>query len=253
MRFRLFLVCAATTVVAPFLATPSAHAAPCVGNSRTYYGHIQGADGRVVDTMLGFDVHDRYGRKIDARPGSSTWGCPFTGAYSHTLRLNPTVAATGATSGTKAWKVVVPVNAAKLFVEAYSKGPGHTGDNQSRYAHSLRTRIPLPYAYTIRMALPLVCGVSGGTTGAIHGWATLRGVRTKVDRAVAWSMAGDNNNLNPILGWNMGSGRDDGYYKIPNLQAGQIYVVRITKNGVTKQFTNVQVNRCGNTYLGANF
>lgn len=252
MRFRLFLVCVLTTTVAPFVGMPAAHAGPCVGNSRTYNGHIQGVDGRVVDVLLGFDVHDRYGRKIDARPGSATWGCPFNGGYSHYIRLNSTVAATGATSGQKAWKVVVPVNAAKLYVEAYSKGPGHTGDNQSRYGDSLRTRITLPYPYTIRMALPLVCAV-GGTTGGIHGWATLRGVRTKVDRAIAWSMAGDNNNLNPILGWNIGGGRDDGYYSIPNLQSGQVYVVRITKNGVTKQFTNVRVNRCANTYLGANF
>lgn len=252
MRLRLFLVCAATTVVAPFIATPAAHAAPCVRTSRVYYGHIQGADGRVVDTMLGFDIQDRYGRKIDARPGSSTYGCPFGGGYSTTLRLNETVAATGATTGTKAWKVVVPVNSAKMFVEAYAKGPGHTGTNQTRYGNALRSRITLPYSATIRMALPVVCA-AGGTTGGIHGWATHRGVRTKVDRAVAWSMAGDNNHLNPILGWNMGSGRDDGYYRIPNLQSGQVYVVRITKNGVTKQFTNVRVNKCGNTYLGASF
>lgn len=252
MRLRLFLACAATTVVAPFIATPAAHAAPCVGNSRTYYGTIQGADGRVVDTMLGFDIQDRYGRKIDSRPGSSTWGCPFNGGYSTTLRLNETVAATGSTTGTKSWKVVVPVNAAKMYVEAYAKGPGHTGTNQTRYGHSLRSRMTLPYSGTIRMALPVVCA-AGGTTGGIHGWATLRGVRTKVDRAVAWSMAGDNNTLNPILGWNMGTGRTDGYYGIPNLQSGQVYVVRITKNGVTKQFPNVRVNRCANTYLGAAF
>lgn len=252
MRLRLLLVCVATSTVAPFLSTPAAHAAPCVGNVRYYSGTIQGVDGRAVDTMLGFDIHDRYGRKIDSRPGSSTWGCPFTGSYSHTIRLNPTVAATGSSSGTRSWRIAVPVNATKMFIEAYAKGPGHTGNDQSRYAHSLRTRIPLPYPYSIKMALPLVCAV-GGTTGGIHGWATLRGVRTKVDRAVAWSMAGDNNSLNPILGWNMGTGRDDGYYKIDNLQAGQVYVVRISKNGVTKQFTNVRVNRCGNTYLGASF
>jgi hypothetical protein len=252
MRLRLLLTCAAATVVAPFIATPAAHASPCVGNVRYYSGTIQGVDGRAVDTMLGFDILDRYGRKIDSRPGSATWGCPYSGAYSHIIRLNETVAATGSTTGTKSWRVAVPVNATQMYVEAYAKGPGNTGTNQSRYANSLRTRIALPYPYSIRMALPVVCA-AGGTTGGIHGWATLRGVRTKVDRAVAWSMAGDNNNLNPILGWNMGAGRDDGYYKIDNLQSNQIYVVRITKNGVTKQFTNVKVNRCGNTPLAANF
>ncbi|HEX8001406.1 MAG TPA: hypothetical protein VF519_01785 [Mycobacteriales bacterium] len=252
MRFRLFLVCAAATVVAPLVATPAAHAAPCVGTSRTYSGTIQGTDGRVVDVMLGFDAVDRYGRKLDARPGSSTYGCPFSGGYSHYIRLNPTVAATGATSGQKAWSVKLPANAVQLYVEAWSKGPGNTGDNQSRYANSLRTRIALPYPYSIRMALPLVCA-AGGTTGRIHGWATKGGVRTKLDRAVAWSQAPDNNNLNPILGWNMGTGRDDGYYRIGNLQPNQVYVVRLTKNGVTKQFANVRVNPCANTYLGVAF
>lgn len=254
MRLRTTLVCLSATVVAPFIATPAAHAAKCVGTSRTYYGTIQGADSRFVDSMLGFDILDRYGRKLDARPGSDTYGCPFSAGYSTTVRVNGDLPATGSTTtGTKAWRVTVPANATQMFIEAYAKGPGYTGTNQSRYGHAMRSKLSLPYAYSpIRIVLPVVCAV-GGSTGGIHGYVSWKGTRTKADRAVAWSMAGDNNLPRPVLGWNMGTASDTGYYKIDNLQSNQIYVVRITKNGVTKQFTNVKVNRCGNTPLYANF
>jgi hypothetical protein len=252
MRYRIALVCVAATVAAPLVSMPAAHAA-CVGTSRTMNGTIQGADRRYVGTMLGFDAIDSAGRKIDARPGSSTYGCVFGGAYSTTVRVNFDLPATGSTTtGTYLWKVTLPTNVTHTYIEAYASGPRYEGTNQTRYGNSMRRKIPVPYPATIHIALPLVCA-AGGTTGAINGYTTLRGVRAKADRVAAWSMGTDNNGNNPILGWNVGASADNGYYKIDNLQSGQTYTVRISKNGVTKQFYNVRVDKCHNTYLGAAF
>lgn len=252
MRLRLALVCVLASVSAPFVAMPAAGAA-CVGTSRTMNGTIQGADGRAVGSMLGFDVLDRYGRRIDARPGSSTYGCVYGGGYSTTVRVNFDLPATGSTTtGTKWWKVTVPTNATHTYIEAYASGPRYAGTDQTRYGNSMRRKIPVPYPATIHMALPVVCA-AGGTTGAINGYTTYKGVRAKADRVAAWSMGTENNGNNPILGWNVGASADNGYYKINNLQSGQTYTVRISKNGVTKQFYNVRVDKCRNTYLGAAF
>lgn len=252
MRLRIALVCVASSVVAPLVSMPSAHAA-CVGTSRTMTGTIQGADRRYVSSMLGFDALDKYGRKIDARPGSSTYGCVWNGGYSTTVRVNFDLPATGSTTnGTYYWKVALPTNVTHTFIEAYSSGPRYEGTNHTRYSNSFRRKITVPYPATIHMMLPMVCA-AGGTTGAINGYTTVKGVRAKADRVAAWSMGADNNYNNPILGWNVGKSADNGYYKIDSLQSGQVYTVRISKNGVTKQFYNVRVDKCRNTYLGAAF
>ena len=250
MRFA--LVCVAASVAAPFISMPAASAA-CVGSSRTMNGTTQGADRRYVGSMLGFDAIDKYGRKIDARPGSSSYGCVLSGAYSTTVRVNFDLTYAGSTTtGTYKWSVTLPTNVTHTYIEAYASGERYTGTDQRRYGNSMRRKIPVPYPATIHIALPLVCA-AGGTTGAINGYTTLKGVRAKADRVAAWSMGTENNANNPILGWNVGKSADNGYYKIDNLQSGQTYTVRISKNGVTKQFYNVRVDKCRNTYLGAAF
>jgi hypothetical protein len=251
MRLRLALLCVSASVVAPFIAMPAANAS-CVGTSRTVTGTIQGEDGRYVGSMLGFDAVDRYGRKLDARPGSSTYGCVFSGGYSTTVRVNFDLPATGSdTSGTKAWKVVLPSNATNTYIEAYPSAARYGGTDESRYGHAMRSKVALPTG-TINIKLPLNCEV-GGSSGAINGYTTYRGVRTQADRVAAWSMATDNNTYSPIMGWNVGAASSNGYYKIPHLESRQNYTVRITMKGVTKQFYNVNVPDCHNTYLSAAF
>jgi hypothetical protein len=252
MRLRLALLCVTTSFVAPFVAMPAAHAA-CVGTTPTFPAPPRGPHGRAVGAMLGFDVLDSAGRRIDARPGSSTYGCVYGAGYSTTVRVNFDLGPEGSTTtGTKWWKVTVPTNATHMYIESYPTGARYAGTDERRYGHSMRRKIPVPYPATIHMALPLVCAV-GGTTGAINGYTTYRGARAKADRVAAWSMGTENNGNNPILGWNVGASADNGYYKIDNLQSGQTYTVRISKGGVTKQFYNVRVDKCHNTYLGAAF
>ncbi len=253
MRLRLALACLAVPAATPVLVAAPAHATACVTATRTVTGLLGGQDGRYVDALLGFDLKDSSGRHIDARPGSSTFGCAGMHGYGVTVRINSTLPATGSTTtGTKAWSVKVPVNVTSAHIEVYPRAAGYGGTDESRYGHALRRSVPIPYNKTVLIRLPLICSL-GGTTGRINGWVSKNGVRVKADRVAAWSLATDNNGANPILGWNIGTAATNGYYQIPNLASGQAYTVQIWKDGVLRQKYGVYVNACRGTYLGAAF
>ncbi|HEU0129500.1 MAG TPA: hypothetical protein VFQ85_00735 [Mycobacteriales bacterium] len=251
MRLR-FLLAAAVAAAPLLVAVPSAHAA-CTTGTKTVVGSISGQDRRFVDALIGFDVLDSSGRHLGAKYGDSSFGCAGQRGYGLTLRVNGSLPATGSTtSGTKSWKAVLPANATHMWIEVYPQAAGYGGTDESRYGHTMRRKIPVPYGATVNLRLPLICS-QGGSTGVINGFVSKGGVRVAADRVAAWSLAPDNNTPSPILGFNVGYAKSNGYYAIPNLPSGQTYTVQITKSGVMKQYYNVRVNSCAGTYLGASF
>jgi hypothetical protein len=223
--------------------------------ARAVSGTIQGSDGRALDVFIGFDLKNSSGQTID-KNGCLATKCGLHG-YGITLRLNGNVGAEGATDRTAyktAWTVTVPSNTARMFIEVYpfSSGTyGHT--DESRYGHSYRRNIAIPYPTRINLRLPQICS-TGGTTGAITGRATVGGRATALKRVGAWSLATDNNGPTPILGWTIGTTASDGTFSLPNLAAGQKYQVMATApNGTVKRYYDVQVNSCRSTNLGVSF
>lgn len=253
MRLRLALSCFAASALLPLVAATPAEAAPCVTATRTVSGTIQGQDGRYVDALLGFDLIDAQKRHIDGRPGSSTFGCPNHHGYGVSIRVNRDLPATGSTTtGTKTWKVTIPANVTAMHVEVYPRAAGYGGTDESRYGHALRRRVPIPYGKSIAIELPLICP-QGGKTGTINGWSSKGGVRKPLTRVAAWSLAPDNNTASPILGWNIGYAKSNGYFAVPNLPSGQYYTVQYTMDGVMKQKYNVYVHPCRGTYMSGSF
>jgi len=231
------------------LATPASAA------TRTVTGTILGSDGRAVDVFIGFDLKDSSGRTID-KNGCLATTCGLHG-YGITLRLNGTLPATGSTNRTAyktAWSIAVPSNTARMFIEVYpfSSGTyGHT--DESRYGHSYRRNVAIPYPVRINLRLPLICS-QGGTTGAISGRTTVSGVAKQFKRMATWSLASDNNGPTPILGWNIGTTTSTGTYTIPNLPSGQKYQVYATApDGRVKRVLDVAVNACRTTTLNVAF
>ncbi|MDQ1713474.1 MAG: hypothetical protein QOE45_2924 [Frankiaceae bacterium] len=252
MRISLALA-AVPALLAPLVVATPAHAA-CTTAAKTLTGTIAGADNRFVDAFIGFDVLDKTGRHLGSTKGSAAFGCAGQRGYGATIRVNSTLGPTGSTTtGTKSWSLVLPANATHTYIEVYPQAAGYSGGtNETRYGHTMRRKIPVPYGARVNLRLPVVCA-QGGKTGWINGWVSKHGVRVAADRVAAWSMAPDNNVPNPILGFNVGYAKSNGYYNIPNLPSGQKYTVQISKSGVMKQFYNIQVNSCKGAYLGASF
>jgi hypothetical protein len=246
---RLFAALATLGLVAGLLAL----AAPAEA-ARAVTGTILGSDGRAVDVFIGFDLKDSSGRTID-KNGCLATKCGLHG-YGITKRLNGDVPATGAADRTghaTTWSVTVPSNTARMFIEVYPFSAGTYGKtDESRYGHSYRRNIPIPYPARINLRLPLICS-QGGTTGAISGRSTVGGTATTLKRVATWSLGADNNGPTPILGWNVGTA-SAGTFTLPNLPAGQKYQVLATApNGTLKRYYNVQVNSCRTTTLNVAF
>lgn len=217
-------------------------------------GTVQGADGKFVDVYIGFDVLDSAGNKIVLGGGGP--------GYSSAQRLNHCVSTDGAWSSTtcagtgyqttKNWSLVLPPNAATVYIEVYPKAPsssaflynykGYTGPfpggtNTSTYGEAYRRAIPVPgNMANISIVLPIVCGQPGGTTGSltghVNGWPI--GVTGHVN---AWAMT-------PITyttqGFSAGSLVDAwGNYRIDKLAAGERYgLVASAANGWSKNVVN---------------
>ena len=247
---RLFAVLATTGLFAGLLTLTAAPA----DAARTVSGTIYGSDGRAVNVFLGFDLKDSQGRTID-KNGCLATRCGLKG-YGITLRLNGSVPATGAADRTGhavTWSITVPSATARMFIEAYPFSAGTYGKtDESRYGHSYRRNIPIPYPARINIRLPLICS-QGGTTGAISGRVTVGGAAATLKRVATWSLAPDNNGPTPILGWNIGTS-SSGRYLLPNLPAAQKYQVLATSpSGVVKRYYGIQVNSCRTTTLNVAF
>ncbi|MDX6198249.1 MAG: hypothetical protein QOJ79_1400 [Actinomycetota bacterium] len=222
--------------------------------ARTVTGTILSSDGRAVDAFIGFDLKNSSGQTID-KNGCLATSCGLHG-YGITLRVNGDVPATGAADRTGhvvQWSITVPSATARMFIEVYPFSPGTYGKtDESRYGHSYRRNIAIPYPARINLRLPLVCA-QGGTTGAIAGQATAGGAATTLKRIATWSLGADNNGPTPILGWNVGT-TSSGSFQLPNLPAGQKYQVLATSaSGAMKRYYDVQVNSCRTTTLNVAF
>jgi hypothetical protein len=226
-----------------FSWAPSAGAGCASSYTKTISGTILGEDRRYVNALVGLDINDSSGRKIGMD------GCALGSQYSIYFRMNPTLPATGSTSGGHlTWSVAhIPANAYATFIEVYPQNPqSHT--DESRYGMSMRNAVKIG-STGVSLRLPLLCSLGGGT-GGIQGYVTRNGQKVTPSRAIAWSQAADSNSY--IMGMNIGS-VSSGFYKLPNLAKNQRYVMRVTYNGVTQQRALVYVNACRWTPVNLSF
>jgi hypothetical protein len=234
-------------------------------STKVISGTIKGADGHVVDVMLGFDVLDARGNKIDLgfiKAGYSSiqrlnYCVPASGETA--VRTCPasgqgTGHATGPQATTYKWSLRVPSNAVSVYVEAYPKSqstwywePGYRGytgptpgnDNLSNYGMSHRRNIQLPTSISgVPIVLPNVCDV-GGTTGSLAGH--INRWPGGVGSIYTWSMANDQ----PTLGFGIGVVDANGNYTITGLQSGQTYRVQAQTAGFSRSaISSGNVSKC---------
>ncbi len=150
----------ATSVAAVALLTSACTPAQTPG-TKTISGTIQGADGHIVDVLIGFDVINAAGQKLNLGGGNV--------GYSAIQRLNHCVGPAGATSAQHCagpvhtttgitWSLTVPASAQTVYVEVYPKAPtptdwltnyrGYTGvaagtTNTSTYSTTYLRAVPL--------------------------------------------------------------------------------------------------------------
>jgi hypothetical protein len=230
-------------------------------------GTIKGADGHVVDVMLGFDVLDARGNKIDM--GSINAG------YSAIQRLNHCVPIQGATgtgicpatthygqqtpaqATTYNWSLRVPSNAASVYVEVYPKEPtpnytvsyrGYVGPmpgttNVTEYGMTHRRAINVAFGNVsnVSIVLPVACGNgNGGTTGTMAGH--INGWYGGTGSIYTWSMSSDR----PTLGFGVANVDSGGNYRLAGLASGQSYKVQAQSPGgfFRTAIASGNVNRC---------
>lgn len=230
----------------------------CASNGIKISGTVSGEDGDYVNVMLGFDLQNSAHQAIGLN------GCLNPSGYATYIHLNHCITAYGATTdaptgasygdcttlrGTKNWSVVLPGNAAYMYIEAYPKKESSAAKygttDESKYGMSYRRAVSVRLAGSRALKLPVVCG-QGGHTGNLTGHGTLGGRAAAVTSVNAWSMATDSDRLSPILGMNTGQANLDGSYTVRNLVPGN-YTLIATVGGVTRQVYNVPVRSCGTT------
>ena len=239
-------------LIAPVLLLGLAGVSACTPEasgptSHVVSGTVRGADGRFVDVMLGFDVVDANGQKIDVDGNLDLTG------YSAVQRVNWCVPAAGVANpargcggrpATDRWSITVPPEAALVYVEAYPKEasphpvigpPGYRGyvgpypgtDNQGHYGMSYRREIPVtgPGAAGVPVLLPVTCEQTGALVGRVTGLP--RGTTGTVD---AWSL--ESNGV-PILGMGIGKIYANGTYAIYHLAGLSHYGLLASAGGRT--------------------
>jgi hypothetical protein len=230
---------AAATAMTVAVAATGVLTAACTPQSAGYKvvsGTVKGADGKIVDVMMGYSVLDAYGNKINLGG---------VGSYSSIARLNHCVPASGATKSQKCkrtgyvtgynWSILLPPNAARLYIEVYPKdtsssnwystvgynGPFAGTTDTSTYGEVWVDNLQVSHSISnVSIVLPKVCGKPGGTTGSIAGHISGWPIgHTGVVNA--WSMAA---NTLPTQGFSSGAAVDgNGNYRIDKLQSGQRY------------------------------
>ncbi len=228
-------------------------------------GTISGADGKIVDVLIGFDVRDYAGNRLNLGGGPG---------YSAMQRLNHCVPASGATSSQvcrfngqitqvtgKHWSLRLPSNAAKVWIEVYPKDPtptawlnnyrGYTGvaagsTDTSTYATVMRRELYVGNGLSgVKVVLPKVCA-KGGTTGSlaghISGWPAGR-----TGKINAWSLASA---ALPDQGFATGTVYSNGYYRIDNLQGGQRYGVIASGTGFYRNMVDYRRATSNDTLVG---
>lgn len=252
---RLLATIAAVAVPAVLLAVLPAQSA--MAATKTMTGTIEGADGRAVNFMLGFDVHRADGSKIDLDGDGTGYSKKIYGNSSMNVNGAPKSSSTVTT-----WSLTMPSDAANVWIEVYPNRPvGVTPYQppQTRYGPSMRRGLP-PTSRNVALRLPVKCGFAGGTTGGIKGRVTKAGRVVTPVRTRAWSLAPDSATNTKILGWNMGvqyatTSLYQGYYSyvVPNLASAQGYVVWVTVGTTTIRKKISSVSACKGTTVNFAF
>jgi hypothetical protein len=255
-RFRLAALAAAAATV----GTLGAACAPPPAKSIS--GTVQGADNRFVDVMIGFDVIDAAGKKIEMDG--------LNNGYSTVQRINHCVPTNGAAASTKCagtgiqttknWSLKLPSNASKVYIEVYPKAPtptawlnnyrGYTGPaagttNLSTYARTFRRAVPVNGAVAnVGLVLPKVCGTANGTTGSLAGRISGFGA----GKVNAWSMSPDGTRA---MGFASGTIDANGNYRIDHLQSGQRYGLIATSGAKTKNVVDYRRSTSNDTLIAS--
>lgn len=260
-------VAAAMTVCAAMVGLLSAGCTPANTADKIVSGTIQGADGKFVDALVGFEVTDAQGRHIDLGGGGT--------GYSVIQRINYCVPASGSaspqtcttnggnpTTTTKNWSLRVPWNASQVWIEIYPKAPspsgwinnynGYTGPSaghtdMSTYATSERAQLVIGGGLSnVKIVMPKVCA-AGGTTGTIvghlSGWPL-----GHTGSANAWSLAP---NTLPDMGFATGTVDVYGNYRIPNLEGGQRYGIIASGPGYYQNRVDYTRATTNDTYVSS--
>ncbi|MCW2605695.1 MAG: hypothetical protein JWO60_388 [Frankiales bacterium] len=251
-----------TTVAALSLAVlAGALATPAGAADTTLSGTLLGSDGRAVSALLGFDLKDDEGRTLGASGCVKSPSCPVDG-YAVTKRVNFDLGAAGGDRDDWAttWRVALPAEEERVYVEVHPQGRGYRGTDKSRYAASFRRNLRLPYDTSVNLRLPLVCDpVGGGTDGAglVYGTAVEADGRTRVPlkRVTAFSLETDNNRPTPVLGTSVGAGDRYGAYRVEDLASGvapgqpggqRYQLIATAADGrVERVYRGVDVRPCG--------
>jgi hypothetical protein len=263
-------VTAAMAATVAVVGLGTAACSPPNNATKVISGTIKGVDGNVVDVMLGFDVVDAAGNKLDlgyikagyssiqrlnhcvSNQGASGTGvCPAT--YQPSTRIH-----TAAQATTYKWSLRVPANAASVYVEVYPKAPtpnnwvsfrGYTGpmpgnDDTSKYGMAYRRAIPVPASRSgVQIVLPKTCNAGGNTgslVGHVNGWYGGAG------SIYTWSMANDQ----ATMGFGIGKVDANGNYRIDHLAAGQRYGVQAQNSGgFFRSVVNYRVSTSDDTLI----
>jgi hypothetical protein len=226
-------------------------------------GYVRGNDGRYVDVMLGFDVLDSGGHKINVDGNLARTG------YSAIERMNYCIGPTGSRTSspgcaghpyTDRWSIAVPPNAVMVYVEAYPKArspqpfigpPGYRGyvgpypgtTDLRRYGMSYRREIPVtgPGASNVPIILPEVCKQTGSLTGRVTGLP--KGATGVVN---AWSLEPDNTY---ILGMGIGQIFGNGTYVVQHLAGLSHYGLTASAGGKSIRLINFTMATTNSTLI----
>jgi hypothetical protein len=247
---------------------PGAAAACATRTTRSISGYVAGLDNRDVNVSIGFDVVDASGRGINVSDG-----CTKTSGYSAPQQeKNHYVSGEGAPRASKMYDAQgvyrgvttrnwslgsLPSNAAGVWIEVYSRGYQGSActscfgpKDVHKYGYVMRRMVKVG-STGVALRLPMTCAYSGGSTGKVYGRVfNAAGASLTPTRAMAWSIAPDNNTV--PMGWGSGS-LGKGAYEVSSLASGQKYVVWVTYNGVTQKRTGIAVNACKVTPLNFKF
>lgn len=251
-----------STVVALSLAAlVGVLGAPVRAADTTLTGTLFGSDGRAVSALLGFDLRDEEGRTLGASGCVRSPSCPVDG-YAVTRRVNFDLGPTGGDRDdwSTTWRVALPPEAARVYIEVHPLGRRYAGTDKRRYAASFRRNLPVPYDATVNLRLPLVCNPAGGGAdgaGLIYGTAVEQDGRTRVPlrRVTAFSLETDNNRPTPVLGTGVGTADGNGSYLVDDLASGvspgqpggqRYQLVATASDGrVERVYRGIDVRPCG--------
>ncbi len=205
-------------------------------NKKWLSGRIMGEDGRHVNVLLGFDLTDKYGRKLKMD------GSLSTGGYTNWFRINRGITYDGVADDspgtTHRWVLPdLPDNAVKAWVEVYPKdGWGGTTDVRS-YCRAMWHNIDIASNGNpdVNIILPLRDGVRGGKSGGINGYAYKDGKPVQGANFSAFSISHVSwpEDYSSSLGFSFGSSGSNGYYRIEALSPNQYYKVYASYGGKT--------------------